>query len=448
MDRFFAPRTVALVGASNDPEKMGNWLISRVADNFSGRICPIHPSEASINGLEVYPEVSAIDEPVDLLVALVPAARLLPLVEGCRPGHVAYLLAIPAGFGEASEDGRELERELLRLTAERGIRVVGPNCMGMLNAVHGLNASLVPEIPPGGAGFSCLTQSGGFGIAVTMYALDHQMPVAKICDLGNTSDVQVSEVLAHYRADPETRVVGLFLEAAREAGPFAAEIRKLAAVKPVVMTGLGRTEAGARASLAHLGLTPDLGGAADAGWSGGVIHAQTGRELLNIAKSLCWQPSAPGRRVAIMTGTGGIGAEFADLCCGYGMEVPVFSEDLQQALAAHLPAYAAVQNPIDTTPIWWEFPRVYPALIETLMQSDEIDQVIVSVTDVATGIEDLATAIAGAPRDKPAFVFWGARNHGLDNMRRIEATGLPCYTTTWETVRALVATSGGAVPPP
>lgn len=443
MDRFFAPRRLAIAGASNSKRKLGYRVMRQLLEGGVGEVIPIHPRESTVLGLPARADLASVSEPVDLLVALVPGDRLLPLVESAREGQVGYLLAISSGFAEASAEGRRLQLDVARAAAERGIRVVGPNSMGMLNAASRLNASLVPEAPPGGAGLSCVTQSGGFGIAVSMYALDHQLPVAKICDLGNTADVRVAEVLEYLAGDPDTSVVGLYLEAPGDTDELSDAISTLSSSKPVILTALGRSEAGRRASRAHLGLE----GQADrraVGSIDAVIHAQTGRELLDVAKALSWQPPPRGARAAILTATGGIGAEITDLCIDAGIEVPALSASVKDRLAALLPPFAALGNPVDVTPIYWRFAEVYPALMQVLLAAEEVDLLIVAITDVATDIEPLARAIADEQRTmvrsgKPCYVFWGARDESLANRRVLEHARLPCYRSTSETVRAAAA---------
>jgi acetyltransferase len=455
MEKFFSPRTIAVAGASNKPGKMGNLVLQRLVADFSGQILPIHPTETEIAGLRVYASATAMPEPVDLLIALVPANQLLPLVESCQKGQVKFLLAIPSGFGEVSPDGKVLERQLLKTAAQRGMRIVGPNTAGMMNSACQLNASLVPELPPTGAGLSIVTQSGGFAMAVSMYALDHQMPIAKLCDLGNTADVQIPEILRYLRDDSETLVAGLFLEAIQHRDTFWAETCKLAAKKPVILTALGRTTAGGRASLAHLGIPPDAAQDAQNYGKNAVISAQSGLELLQIAKGLCWQPRPNGRKVGILTGTGGLGAEIADFCVEYGLKVCEFSSGLQEALAPHLPSYASLRNPVDLTPIWWDYPEVYPPLIRTLLASDEVDLLMVNVTDVATGLESLMYALTEAIRKprlgvasmKPVYLYWGSRHDELKNMRILEAARIPCYQSTLEMVRVASAIAFSVGPP-
>lgn len=441
LERFFSPRCIAIAGASDTKGKLGNSVMQRLLACPSVRLLPIHPRAESVLNVTTVRHVGEIAEPIDLLIALVPGDQLLPLIESCAVGQVGYLLAVTSGFAEVSVDGRQLQRKIVDVARTRGIRVVGPNSMGMLNAAINLNASLIPNAPPGGAGLSCVTQSGGFGIAASMYALDHYLPISKICDLGNTSDVPIPEVLEYLRADSTTRVVGLFLEALGSVDALEHALERLALLKPVILCTPGRTTAGKRASLAHLGIRADSSHRQSVNTSGSVIRAATGLDLLNVAKAVNWQPMPGGARAAILTATGGMGAELADLCIEAGLEVPLFSEVLQSQLHALLPSFAAVGNPIDITPIYWQFPQVYPALLRVLMASAEIDIVFVCITDVGTEMAELATAIVEELRvqeaqAKPCFVFWGSRDDALDNMRIIERAGVPCYRSTAEAVRA------------
>lgn len=458
MKAFFSPRSIAVAGASDSEHKIGHRVLQRILANFKGRLYAIHPSATQVLGVPAYSDPCALPESVDLLIALLPGDRLLPLIERFRTGQAKYLLAIPSGFGEASPEGKTLERAIVCAANDKGMRVVGPNCMGMFNGPHGLNASLVPDMPPAGPGLSCLTQSGGYGIAVSMYALDHALPVAKICDLGNTSDVQITEMLRYFKDDRDTRVLGLFLEAVGETHAFAEAVAEVGLSKPVVLTQLGRTAAGQRASFAHLGLesTPSIKGTREGtAW----IPAQTGVELLHTAKALCWQPRPRGRRAAIVTATGGIGAELADLALEHGLEVPPLSAGVREAMASLLPSFAALRNPIDLTPIYWQFASAYPAIMRILLESDEVDLLMICITDVGTAIDELAPAIIEAVREhgarnaagKPVYVYWGARDDMLANQRVLEAGKVPCYRTTLEVVRtaALIADhaqAGGASP--
>jgi acetate---CoA ligase (ADP-forming) len=457
MDDFFSPRSIAVVGASNANGKMGNLFVQHLMDGFPGKILPVNPKEEEILGLPTYPDFSSIPEPVDLLIPLIPAEQLLGMLKGLPKKRVKFLLAIPSGFGEVPGDGKPRQMELIRMARELGIRVVGPNSLGMLNCPYGLNASMIPERPPGGVGLSCITQSGGFGMAVYMYTVNHCLAIAKLCDLGNTADVSVEEILDYFLHDTDTNIVGLFLESLVETETVLRKAREVAAVKPLIITLLGRTQAGRRASLAHIGR--NITGVDQDKWlqenaKGSIIATQTGLEMLHVAKGLSFQPLPRGRRVAILTGSGGLGAELVDLCVEMGLEVPEFSDTLQDALKPSLPPYAGVKNPVDSTPIWWKFPKIYPSLLQELFASEEIDILIVTVIDVATTVKTLMSALTrsvakyqqNTPTAKPIYVYWASTHKALKNMRILESAKIPCYQTTIETVRAVAAISEYAAP--
>jgi acetate---CoA ligase (ADP-forming) len=384
---------------------------------------------------------------VDLAVAVCPAAQLQSVVETCPPGKAAYLLAISGGLGEVPGDGPQRQLRLVEAARARGIRLVGPNSVGLLNTETSLNASLLPAMPAPGPGASFVTQSGGFGITVLMYSMNHQLPVSKICDVGNTADVQLEEVLDHLAEDDDTTVVGLFVESIADPQRIRSALERLAATKPVVVTRRGQSSIGERVTRAHLGRSP--GPAVDLAGTG-VVQTSSLADLLNIAKARCWQPPLPGPRVAVVTGTGGVGSELAEMCLDAGLTVPELSADLQGDLAAvpGLPAYAPRNNPVDLTPIWWEYNTVYPAVIEQLLCSDEVDGALIAIQDIPTETPELAAEVARALKAldvaKPAVVFWGCKHTDLDNMRVLEAAGIPCYLTQAEAVHALAAGVGAS----
>lgn len=449
LECLFTPRTIAVVGASNKDGKMGNLFMRHLLAGYSGEILPVHPSAQSICGLRAYEDITDLPTHIDLLISLIPAKQTVSLVRHCARGQVKVLLAIPSGFGEVPGGGEHLQEELLSLARERHMRVVGPNIVGMLNCPFGLNASMIPDLPAGGPGFSCATQSGGFGMAIYMYAQDHQLAMAKFCDLGNTADVTVHELLEYLRHDVDTHIVGLYLEKLVDQERFFAHANTLAAEKPVILTKLGRTHAGSRATLAHLGKSAGNAGFQERVQDSRIIPAHTGLEMLDIAKGLSWQPLPRGRKVGILTGSGGVGAELVDLCLEHGLEVPEFSPQLQAALRPHLPAYASVQNPVDLTPIWHEFPRLYPPLLQTLFDSDEVDILLVTILDVATTLEPLMHAVAEVVaqtqnevlKTKPVYVYWAAPHNMREHRQILQRARIPCYQSTLSTVRTAAAIS-------
>lgn len=273
-----------------------------------------------------------------------------------------------------------------------------------------------------------------------MYAFDHGIAIAKFCDLGNMIDIQVGEMLRYLADDPDTAIVGLFLEAVGDHADFDRELARLAARKPVVFCPAGTTEAGRRASLAHIGIATKTCPVSRA-LPEGAMRARTGLQLFDIAKMMLWQPRLHGRRLAIVTRTGGIGAELVDLAVENGAEVPELSVTLQQQLRAHLPSYAGVRNPVDLTPIWQEYADIYPRVLDALADAGEVDAAIVGVTDVAAAIPELASALAAWPRRGgfPIACYWGGADRDREMMRLIETAGLPCYRSTMQVAAAIGA---------
>jgi acetyltransferase len=446
LDFLFNPSSIAVAGASNKPGKLGNLFMQRLAAQFRGRLYAINPRERAVAGLPTHGLIAEVPGEIDLLIGLLPAERFLALVEACPPGKVRYLLAIPSGFAEMSEEGRSRQERLIAVARERGMRVLGPNIVGLMNGVLGLNASLMPALPPGGRGLSCVTQSGGFGMALSMYALDHDIPVAKFCDLGNMADLQVHDIIPYLADDPDTLVIGLFLESVLEREPLLLALQSAAERKPIIFTGVGMQAAGRRASLAHLGLDQGVSGFV-AALPNSVIRAETGLDLLNCANALLRKPRVSGNRIAIVVGTGGIGAELADLSTSHGFAVPEFSGRLQSQLRSSLPAYAGVRNPVDLTPIWWDYPLVYPLILDAIVDSAEVDLVMMCVTDVATTLPELVTALLDWNMRRPSapiVVYWGARDSDCAGMRILESNRIPCFRSTREVVaatRALIRTA-------
>lgn len=448
LDALFNPRTIAVVGASPTEGKMGNLFVQHLRESYRGQIFPIHPRAGEICGLRAYQGLDHLPEAIDLLIPLIPADKLLPLVASCRQGQVRFLLAIPSGFAETS-GGADAQAALLQLAAQRGMRMVGPNSVGLFNAATGLNASMMPSLPPGGAGLSCITQSGGFGMALSMFATDHELPVAKFCDLGNSADLAPHALLRYLRQDEQSHVVGAYLESTVASDAFVAEARLLARTKPLILCKLGQTAAGGRASHAHIGLPPERDEPLAALGAEPILAVPTAMDMMEVAKGLSWQPLPAGPRIAILTGSGGVGAELAELCVAHGLELPLLSPVLQGALAPHLPPYASVRNPVDLTPIWQEYPRKYPPLLRALLASEEVDMVLVAILDVATTIEPLMHALVEAVREarqalpvpKPVYVYWSAPLGTREHRQLLQRAQLPCYQSSLYAARSISAIS-------
>lgn len=333
--------------------------------------------------------------------------------------------------------GDILQQELIACSRESGITVLGPNIVGLMNCEIGLNASMMPLMPPGGAGISFLTQSGGFGMAMSMYTNDNGLKIAKFCDCGNSAGIQAEQLIDFLADDPSTRIIGLYLESVRDEKLFSDSLKTAARKKPVVLSILGKTSAGRLASQAHLGRRSNMSDLV-AKLPQSVHLAETAQELLDACQALSFQEKATGNRIGIVAGTGGIASELADLASAANLQVPSFSSRLRERLATFVPEYASVANPVDVTPIWQEYPAVYPALIREINASGEVDGTLISITDVPTTFPDLANAlIAEGKFGRPVVVYWGSQNADLEPMSRLQMAGIPCFRSTRTAVSAL-----------
>jgi acyl-CoA synthetase (NDP forming) len=442
LKRLFAPRSIAVLGASASTDKLGGQVFARLAASFRGDLIAVNPAEGTIAGRQTVASLADLPAGLDLLIALVPAERLVDAIEACPAGRVGFLLAIPSGFGEVAAGGADLQRRLGDAARRAGLRVVGPNCVGVLNAAIGLNASIIPLMPSGGAaGLGVATQSGGFGMALAMYASDTGLSVSCFCDVGNTLDVSLDDCLLFLAEDRSTGLIGLYVESVRDLPAFSRALARAAAAKPVIVCPLARTSAGQAASLAHVGIDAD--GAQIARSLPANAHVvRSGLDLLHVARALQWQGRRlHGARVAVVTGTGGIGTELADLAMEHGLDVPRFSVQLAASIATLLPAYAAVTNPVDLTPVWRDYPRLYPAVLAQIARSQEVDLIVVAISDVPTTWPDLAESLAASAGvlGLPIVVYWASRDADVANMSALDAARIPTYRSTREVAIVLEA---------
>lgn len=432
MQPFFHPRAVALVGASRRERSIGaNLLANLLSQPFPGPIYPVNPTVETIQGLRCYPSVSAIGEPVDLAIVAVPAAHVPETVADCAGAGVRAVVVISAGFAETA-DGRERERELVRTVRASGMRMVGPNCMGLLSTdpEAPLNATFAPTWPPAG-NIGVLSQSGALGIAILDQARRLDLGISSFMSVGNKADVSGNDLIAYWSEDPRTRVILLYLESFGNPRRFAQLAPTVARDKPIVAVKSGRSAAGTRAASSHSAALASLDVAVDALFEqAGVIRTNTLEDLFNVASLLSTQPLPAGPRVGVVTNAGGPGILLADACEAGGLTLPDLDESTRETLRALLPAAASLANPVDM--IASATPAQFARSIAAVGQDPNIDSVVAMYIPVqATGGDVIAAAIAeGAgqvPADKPVICVLLA----AEELRSVVGQGprgaLPCY---------------------
>jgi acetyl coenzyme A synthetase (ADP forming)-like protein len=395
---FFRPRVVAVVGASRDRNKIGSEILHNLlATRFTGTVVAVHPVASEVLGLKTYPRVRAIPMPVDLVVIAVPAAQVDAVVDDCIAKGVRAICIITAGFGECSAEGRQHERAIVARARAAGCRVVGPNCMGLLNTDPEvrLNATFSPVYPPAGT-VAMSTQSGALGLAILDYAKKLQIGISSFASVGNKADVSGNDLLEYWEADPNTAVILLYLESFGNPGKFSRLARRISHNKPIVALKSGRSHVGARAAASHTGALASSDAFVDALFhQSGVIRTDTVTELFDVASLLSRQPLPRGRRVAIVTNAGGPGILAADACQSHGLDVVELTAATKDALRRLLPAAAAVNNPVDmlaSAP-----PAHYEAALDLVLADPNVDSVLVIfIPPLVTDADDVAAAMARA----------------------------------------------------
>lgn len=429
---FFKPNSVAVVGASRKPASIGYRIMEGlVLNRFQGCIYPVNPHAKVICSMRAYPSMQAIPEPVDLAVIVVPRDLVMGAVEDCAARGVRALIVISAGFAETNEDGRSLQEAVVEKARGYGMRIIGPNCLGLLNSDPdvSLNASFSPVFPPNGT-VAMSSQSGALGLAILALAKRLNLGLSTFVSIGNKADVSGNDLLQYWEGDEKTNVILLYMESIKNPRRFARIARRVSRSKPIICVKGGRTSAGRRAAGSHTAALAAADTPVEALFrQTGVIRCDTLEEMFDLAAALAEQPLPHGKRVGIVTNAGGPGILCSDSCEAGGLDVPVLSEETQARLKAFLPAAAAVGNPVDM--IASAPPEHFKETVETVMLDPDIDMVIVIYIPVGTAKND---AIDEAIQEG----ITNARNQGAANK-----PALACLMVE-EGIHAPLMINGGA----
>lgn len=441
LDALFRPRSVAVIGASRQRGTIGAEVFHNlVVSGFTGPVYPVNPAARSIQSVRSYASVSEIPDPVDLAVIVVPKERVLSVAEECRAKGVRGLVVLSAGFAEVGPEGRQLQDRLVSLVRDAGMRLVGPNCLGILNTDPEvrLNATFAPTWPAPGP-VAIASQSGAIGVALLDYAKELGLGISHFASIGNKADVSGNDLLAYWENDPATRVILLYLESFGNPARFMEIARRVSRTKPILVVKSGRTEAGARAASSHTGALAGADVAVDALLGqAGVLRADTIEELFDVAMFLANQPVPRGRRVAVLTNAGGPGIMATDACESHGLEVASLSAETRSALRAVLPAEASVANPVDI--LASASARTYEEAARLLLADESVDSLVVLfVPPIVTEASEVAQAIrrAGTAASKPILTCL-LGTHGIPPaVATLREGRFPSYAFPESAVKAL-----------
>jgi acetyl coenzyme A synthetase (ADP forming)-like protein len=436
-----APSSIAVIGASRRRASVGGTVVRNlVAAGFAGPVYPVNPHAKTVAGRPAYPSVADVPGPVELAVIAVGAPAVLAAANACAIKGVRALVVLSAGFGEAGEEGKARQAELLHICRETGMRLVGPNCLGVLNTdpAVAMNATFAPGRPPAGR-IAFASQSGAYGIAALELAARRGLGLSSFVSMGNKADLSGNDFLRFWEQDPATDVVLVYLESLGNPQRFGQIARRLTASKPVIAVKSGRTAAGRRAASSHTGALLQASEAAvDALFDhAGVVRVETLDEQLDVAALLARQPLPSGSRVAIVTNAGGPAISCADACTAAGLHIEPLQESTRRKLANHLPAAAAVSNPVDmlAAATAADFRRA----IETIAADPGVDAIIAIFLQVlpGRGADAVLRAVRAATRRATVPVQAVVMTPGPAGFVAGGDDDVPIYTTPEHAARAL-----------
>jgi acetyltransferase len=448
LETLLTPKSVAVIGASRKPGKVGHEILANLlAGGYEGEIVPVNPAGGEILGAKCYESLADYDGKIDLAVIAIPKEFVIAATEAAIKAGAGSVVVITAGFKETGEEGAALELQLAKLCADRGVRLLGPNCLGLINTRVKMNASFATHLPEIG-GMSVISQSGALCTAILDWAASKHLGLAKLVSMGNKADLDETDFLPALAEDEDTKVIVGYLESIAAGDKFLKAAEAAASIKPVVILKSGTTASGGKAASSHTGSLAGADIAYGAAFKrSGVIRADTFEGLFDCATALAMQPLPKGNRVAIITNAGGPGIMAADAVENLGLRVATLKDSTATALRAKLPAAASVGNPIDV--LGDADPERYAAAVSAAQEDDKVDAIIVILTpqamtlpaETAIAVAESVKAAAADPKQdaKPVLaVFMGGRDV-MSARKELVALGLPDYPAPERAAAALKA---------
>ncbi len=444
LDSLFSPKSIAVIGASNRQGSVGRAAFTNILLNeYTGTVYPVNPKEHSISGVRAYPSVLDLPETVDLAVVIVPAPIVPSIVEESGRKGVKGLVIISAGFKEVGPDGAELERQVFSIAQKYSMRMIGPNCLGVINAdpTVRLNASFASGMPVEGS-IAFASQSGALGEAVLDYASGENIGFSKFISMGNKADVNENDILEYLRTDSMTKVILLYLEDIVDGRKFVDTVSRVTEEKPIIAVKAGVSPEGAKAASSHTGALAGSDEAYNAILKqSGVIRVESIIDLFDYARAFAKQPLPRGNRVAIITNGGGPGIMATDASVKYGLQIAQFSDITKNKLRAGLPKEASVNNPID---LIGDAQADRYELAMGALSDDNVDCSLVLLTPQAmVDLKKVAETIASVGPKSGKTIL--ASLLGLGDVTPavgvLESNGVPNYSFPESAVRALAAMS-------
>jgi len=430
LDSLFTPASIAVIGASRDPKKVGYAVLNNlIRFDYKGQIYPVNLSGEEILGLKSFSKVSDISKKFDLAVIAVPARFVSETLVKCADAGAMAAVILSAGFKEAGPEGVRLEQELWKISRERNIRILGPNCLGIINTSNNMNATFAAGMLPKGK-LAFFSQSGALGIAILDWAIGNKIGFSKFISLGNKTDLNEIDFIEHFINDPETDVVLGYIEDVVDGRRFLEIAKKATKTKPVILLKSGGTEAGARAASSHTGALAGSEIAFNAAFrQAGIIRANGIQDLFDTALAFSEGKLPKGDRLLIITNAGGPGIIAADTAEKLGLKLPQMTKNTIESIIKLLPPNASLYNPVDI--IGDATSERYAVVLDEAINDPNVDGIIVILTPQAmVDVENTAEIILAASKttDKPIISSFMGDMRVRDSIERLKTNSIPNFS--------------------
>ncbi len=438
---LFSPDSVAVIGASRTPGKLGHAVLKNIVDcGFKGPVYPVNPAAREILGLRCYPDLDSIGERIDLAVIMIPAARVPEAVSDCARRGVKAVVVISAGFRETGHDGLVAEKEMARIASENNMALLGPNCLGLINTRTPLNASFAGAMPLKG-NISLMSQSGALCTAILDMSFERKLGFSSFVSLGNKAQLNEVDFLDYWSNDPDTKVVLAYLEGISDGGKFMKAARTFTRKKPLIAIKAGVTNAGSKAVSSHTGSLAGSERAYEAAFKqAGVIRAESVADLFDMASSLVNQPLPGNDQIAVVTNAGGPGIMATDAIERAGLRLANLSQETMKRLAAELPGAASVINPVDV--LGDALAERYRLALDALIDDRNVGAIIVILTpQIMTQVEETARVVASRSEKqaKTILACFMGKPHVEAGIRILNDNRVPNYAIPERAVISLKA---------
>jgi acetyl coenzyme A synthetase (ADP forming)-like protein len=437
LEKFFNPTSIAVIGASRTPGKIGFTILENLKLSFKGNLYPINPNAGEILGLTSYSSVLDVEEPIDLGIIVVPVEIVSDVLLECKKKKIRANIIISSGFSEIGEKERELD--LKKIIKKSKMRVIGPNCIGVYK--RDLDMIFFPrkrlKRPPMGS-ISFITQSGAFGSILLDTMAHNGVGVSKFISIGNKVDVNEIDLINYLEKDLKTRCIAIYLESISDGSEFIKTAKKVVKKKPIVVFKAGKTEKGSEAVASHTG---SMAGEAEiysaAFKQAGIIEAETSDEIFDFSKVLANQPILKDNKIAIVTDGGGFGIVATDAAIRYGLELPELEESSIKALKKNIPEYGIAKNPVDLTGD--ATVERYKKALEIVLNDKNVSGVVViALMQIPTLTDEIVDVLRDAKAiGKPIVVCSAGSDYVIERNRKLEKYGIPAYPTPERAVKAL-----------